>query len=103
MRAKQVRANTDRNTPNSTNARVKQARRQAPSPRSTSGLTIRRVAMSALNSAPYNPRVALRRCVHDLRIDAANTSAVIHLRTLPVLASGPAFQHTEPITTSTAK
>jgi hypothetical protein len=38
--------------------------------------------------------VALRRCIHDVRIDAANASAVIHLRTLPVLAAGPAFQTT---------
>jgi hypothetical protein len=37
---------------------------------------------------------ALRRCIHDVRIDAANASAVIDLRTLPVLAAGPAFQAT---------
>jgi DNA invertase Pin-like site-specific DNA recombinase len=46
---------------------------------------------------------ALRRCIHDLRIDAANASAVIHLRTLPVLASGPAFQHTEEIAIAIAR
>jgi len=46
---------------------------------------------------------ALRRCIHDLTIDAANASATIHLRTLPVLASGPAFQHTEQVTISTSK
>jgi len=40
---------------------------------------------------------AFRRCIHDLTIDAANSSAVIHLRTLPVLAAGPAFQTVEQV------
>ena len=46
---------------------------------------------------------ALRRCIHDLRIDAANASVMLHLRTLPVLASGPVFQHSEEITLAIAR
>jgi len=41
---------------------------------------------------------SLRRCVHAITIDAANATASVELRTLPVLASGPAFQTTERIT-----
>jgi hypothetical protein len=35
---------------------------------------------------------ALRRCVRTITIDASHHTAAIELRTLPVLASGPAFQ-----------
>jgi len=41
---------------------------------------------------------SLRRCVQSITIDAAAGTASIELRTLPVLASGPAFQTTERIT-----
>jgi len=41
---------------------------------------------------------SLRRCVHAITIDATNATALIELRTLPVLASGPAFQSTERVT-----
>lgn len=41
---------------------------------------------------------ALRRCVHAITLDAANDTASIDLRTLPVLASGPAFQIMERVT-----
>jgi len=46
---------------------------------------------------------ALRRCIHDLRINAANGTAAVHLRTLPVLASGPVFQHTDEIALAIAR
>jgi len=41
---------------------------------------------------------SLRRCVHAITIDVASATASIELRTLPVLASGPAFQTTESVT-----
>jgi len=41
---------------------------------------------------------ALRRCVQQVTVDAAGGSATLHLRTLPVLAAGPAFQTVEQVT-----
>jgi hypothetical protein len=37
---------------------------------------------------------ALRRCVQTITVDAAGNAAALELRTLPVLAAGPAFQAT---------
>jgi len=48
-------------------------------------------------SAAPSITTALRRCVQSITVDAANHAVTVDLRTLPVIASGPAFQSIEKV------